>query len=98
MTNTSAHSNNTHAVVHKKHTNPVLVFGILTIITVVEIVVTLFGLPREVLVPLLLAMSFAKASLVAAYYMHLRYENWIYTAVFIAPSLFALFLILVLAS
>jgi cytochrome c oxidase subunit 4 len=97
---TTTHGNDAHATghAHKKHTNPVLVFGILTIITVIEIVVTLFGLPREVLVPLLIAMSFAKASLVAAYYMHLRYENWIYTAVFITPSLFAIFLMLVLAA
>jgi len=97
MTNTHAtHADDAHA--HKKHTNPVLVFGILTILTVVEIGITLIGLSRDVLVPLLIALSVSKASLVAAYYMHLRYEKWIYTAVFITPALFALFLITVLAS
>ncbi len=99
MTNISvAHTDDAHATAHKKHTNPVLVFGILTILTVIEIGITLIGLSRDVLVPLLIALSISKASLVAAYYMHLRYEKWIYTAVFIAPALFALFLVLVLAS
>jgi cytochrome c oxidase subunit 4 len=81
-----------------KHTSPVLVFGILIILTIVEIVVTLFGLPKHIIVPFLLAVSFTKAMLVAAYYMHLRYERWIYTAVFIAPAAFAIFLIAVLLS
>ena len=93
-THTDAHIGETHA----KHTSPVLVFGILTIATIVEIAITVLKVPKDVLVPILLAMSFAKAGLVAAYYMHLRYEKWIYTAVFVAPALFAVFLIVVLSS
>jgi caa(3)-type oxidase subunit IV len=50
-----------------------------------------------VIVPILLAVAFVKAGLVAAYYMHLRYEKWIYTAIFITPALFAVFLIFTLA-
>ena len=99
MTTVSAtHTDDAHAHAAHKHTSPVLVFAILTIATVVEIAITVLKIPKDVLVPVLLALSFAKASLVAAYYMHLRYEKWIYTAVFIAPTLFAIFLIMVLSS
>lgn len=95
-----AHPPATHdeAAEHRPYTNPVLVFGILTIATIFEIVVTLFHLPKSFLVPLLLAIAFVKAGLVAAYYMHLRYEKWIYTAIFITPALFAVFLIFTLAT
>jgi cytochrome c oxidase subunit 4 len=82
---------------HRRHTNPVLVFGILTIATLLEVAVTLFHLPKNVLVPILLAIAFVKAGLVAAYYMHLRYEHWVYTVIFVTPALFAVFLIFTLA-
>lgn len=89
-----------HADAHagQRHISPVFVFGILAVVTVVEIVVTLFRLPKDFIVPVLLAMSFAKAALVAAYYMHLRYEKPMFTIVFITPALFAVFLIFVLAA
>ena len=92
----SPHAEDAHA--HEKHINPVWVFAILTIGTVIEIAITLFHLPREFLIPTLLAMSFSKAALVAAYYMHLRYEKPLFTIVFITPALFAVFLIFVLAA
>jgi cytochrome c oxidase subunit 4 len=92
----ATHAEDTHA--GQRHINPVLVFVILTVITVVEIAITLFHLPKSFLVPALLAMSFAKAALVAAYYMHLRYEKLMYTIIFITPALFAVFLIFVLAA
>jgi cytochrome c oxidase subunit 4 len=87
-----------HSSPHRSHTNPILVFGILTIATIFEVVVTLFNLPKEVIVPLLVAIAFVKAGLVAAYYMHLRYEHWIYTVIFITPALFAAFLIFTLVA
>jgi cytochrome c oxidase subunit IV len=73
----------------------VLVFAILTITTIIEIGVSFVALPEDLLNPLLMAMSFVKATLVAAYYMHLRYEKWYYTAIFIVPAMFAVFLIVV---
>jgi cytochrome c oxidase subunit 4 len=87
-----------HSLAHRRHTNPVLVFGILTIATILEVVVTLFHLPKNILVLILMAIAFVKAGLVAAYYMHLRYEHWIYTAIFITPALFAVFLIFILVA
>jgi caa(3)-type oxidase subunit IV len=80
-----------------KHTSPVLVFVILALFTVIEVGITLLaGIPRSVAVPVLLAISFVKASLVALYYMHLRYDKLIYGIVFIIPPLFAIFLLIVL--
>lgn len=99
MTNPStAHDAAHEGGEHRKHTSPVLVFVILTVATIFEVVVTLFNLPREFIVPVLLSIAFVKAGLVAAYYMHLRYEKWIYTAIFVTPALFAVFLIFTLAS
>ncbi len=86
-----------YEAVHHKATSPVLVYAILAVATVIEVLITLFsGMPRHTLVPMLLAISFVKASLVALYYMHLRYEKIIYGLIFIAPAAFALFLITVL--
>lgn len=90
------HTEDAHA--GQRHINPVFVFAILAVGTVLEIAITLIHLPREVLIPTLIAMSFSKAALVAAYYMHLRYEKPLFTIVFITPALFAVFLIFVLAA
>lgn len=90
-----ANAEDTH--VHVKATSPLLVYAVLAISTVVEIGLTLItGIPRSFAVPALLGLSFVKASLVALYFMHLRYEKPIYTLVFIAPALFAVFLIVIL--
>ncbi len=89
------HGAATHAE-HKKHTSPVLVFVILTLFTVFEILVTLFNVPKNVIVPILIAIALVKASLVAMYYMHLRYEKVLYTLIFVTPTLFAVLLITVL--
>ena len=70
----------------------------MTVLTIIEIVITLFHIPKNILVPILLGISLTKAGLVAAYYMHLRYEKPIYTIIFLTPALFAVFLILTLAA
>ncbi len=41
-------------------------------------------------------MALVKASLVAMYYMHLRYEKILYTLIFVTPTLFAILLVSVL--
>ncbi|MCL5998639.1 MAG: cytochrome C oxidase subunit IV family protein [Chloroflexi bacterium] len=93
------HDTDVGALPHGKATSPVLVYAILAIATVFEVGITLFaGIPRTVAVPLLLSLSFVKASLVALYYMHLRYEKVIYGLVFVAPAAFAIFLITILLS
>lgn len=80
-----------------RYTSPVVVFLVLTIVTMIEVALALVpGIPHESVVPALLALSFVKASLVALYYMHLRYEKPIYGFIFVAPAAFALFLIVIL--
>jgi cytochrome c oxidase subunit IV len=81
---------------HKKHTNPVVVFVILTLFTLFEVGVTFLHLPKATIVPILVAIALVKAALVAMYYMHLRYEKLIFTIIFVTPTLFALLLIAVL--
>jgi len=81
---------------HARHTSPVVVFAILTLFTLLEIGVSLLGLPKEAIVPPLVAIALVKAALVAMYYMHLRYEKLIFTLIFVTPTLFAVFLVAVL--
>ena len=89
------HNSNEHGE-HARHTSPVLVFGILTVFTLIEVGITLLGLPKASIVPVLLAIALVKASLVAVYYMHLRYEKIIFTLIFVLPTLFAVFLVSIL--
>jgi cytochrome c oxidase subunit IV len=98
----------THAVAHtddhKPHVAPGLVLLILAVVTLIEYLATIARLGngtrlivKETLVPMLLALSFVKAALVALYFMHLRYEKIIYGVAFIAPTLFALLLLSILS-
>ncbi len=101
------HSNNlnakaldTHGAAHvaeHKHTSPRVVFVALLAMTVIEIITAFIpGLPRGFTFPFLLAMSLVKFTLVALYYMHLRYEKLIYGFIFVTPTLLGLLLISVL--
>ncbi len=55
---------------------------VLTVITVIEIWVVYVPAVRPVLVPLLLVLSAAKFSLVAMYYMHLKFDSRLFTGFF----------------
>jgi caa(3)-type oxidase subunit IV len=103
MTNPMGQATHEHetvaGVAHGKAPSPLLVYAILAVFTLIEVGITVIaGVPRTLAVPLLLAISFVKASLVALYYMHLRYEKAIYGLVFVIPAAFAIFLITVLLS
>jgi cytochrome c oxidase subunit 4 len=63
----------------------VAVFLVLAVITAVEVGLTFAQFTRDMKIPLLLGLSFAKASLVAAFYMHLRKDSRLYTYVFLVP-------------
>lgn len=63
---------------HLKKRPYVLVFAILAVVTLVELNVYGFGLPRLETITILVILATIKASLVVAYYMHLRYEpRWL---------------------
>jgi cytochrome c oxidase subunit 4 len=58
------------------------VFMALAALTVIEL--TVIALPG-LRYPLLIGLAFAKAWLVIQYYMHLRYDNRLFTWVFLIP-------------
>lgn len=72
-----------------------LIWGVLLVLTLAEVGYAFLPLPRPVLATGLIAMAFWKASLVALYFMHLRWEPrrlWI-----LAVSPLPLIAILILA-
>lgn len=62
-----------------------VVAGILTVLTIGEIAVYYIAFLQPILVPLLLILSFCKFYLVAAYYMHLRFDSRIFSGLFVFP-------------
>jgi cytochrome c oxidase subunit 4 len=71
-----------------------VVLGILTAIEIGALYVP--GLPKHLLVALLLVFSVVKFALVVAFFMHLRYDNKVLTALFVGPLLIAMIIILAL--
>ncbi len=63
------------------------VFLLLAVITGVELTLNRLNLADAVVDPLFLALSLGKASLVAAFYMHLRQDSRFYTVIFVLPVL-----------
>jgi cytochrome c oxidase subunit 4 len=66
------------------------VFLVLILMTVLEVVIAGGASTPPALNLVLLGISIAKAGLVAAFYMHLRGESRIYTAIFVLPVLLLL--------
>jgi cytochrome c oxidase subunit IV len=69
---------------------------ILTVLTAIEVTVFYIGALRPVLVPLLLLLSGAKFALVVMFYMHLRFDRWGYSAIFLCQLFIASAVILAL--
>lgn len=66
------------------------VFIALAVLTVLELGVTYFDLPR---IPLLVPLALIKASLVAMFYMHLKYDRKVFSMLFIFGLIFGILLI-----
>lgn len=62
---------------------------ILTLITALEVGVIYIRRLAPIIVPLLLVMALAKFALVVLFFMHLRYDRRVLTAVFVGPILVA---------
>jgi cytochrome c oxidase subunit 4 len=80
---------------HGGHASPAFywaVGGILTVITAVE--VAIFYLPAfgGILVPALLTLSATKFLLVVMFFMHLKSDSRVFTSVFVAGLVLALFM------
>jgi cytochrome c oxidase subunit 4 len=62
---------------------------ILSVVTALEFAVLYIRALTPIIVPLLLVMSAAKFALVVLYFMHLRYDTRVLTALFLGPLLIA---------
>ncbi len=78
------------------HHNYIKIFIILSVLTAVEVGVTFLGLPRTLLIALLVGLAVWKAALVALHFMHLKIEKKTLTIVAIIPFILCVFLSLML--
>ena len=83
------------------HTHPnwkfYLLIGVtLTVVTAAEVAVFYIPALRPVLVPILLILSSGKFALVVMFYMHLRYDSQILSAVFVFPLTLAILVVIAL--
>ena len=72
------------------------VFYVLLVLTIVEVTIVYLGLPKMLLVALLVIFAVWKASLVAMHFMHLKFEKRTLAVVALAPFVLCVFLILML--
>lgn len=82
----------THEAGHDKRPY-IAIFVWLFVLTAIEVssaYVPHSVFPHEYVIPLLLILAVAKAGLVAAYYMHLRYDPRLLTVIFVGPFFLAL--------
>lgn len=70
-------------------TTYLIVAAFLSVLTAMEVSVFYIQVMRPVLVPVLLILAAAKFALVAMFYMHLKYDSWLLSSVFIFPLLTA---------
>ena len=68
------------------------IFVFLAVLTVVEVAVAFTPMPHSARLLFLVALAIAKATLVAMYYMHLRFEGRVLRLIAVAPLLFAIIL------
>ena len=71
-----------------------VIAAILTVITIVEVGVFYIPALHVILPPTLLILSATKFALVVGFYMHLKYDHNLFRAVFIAPLVIAVSVII----
>ncbi|HEY7317127.1 MAG TPA: cytochrome C oxidase subunit IV family protein [Candidatus Binatia bacterium] len=76
--------------------NYMAVFWWLLILTILEIAVIYMPIVRIAVVILLVSMAISKATLVALYFMHLKFEKRTLGIIALSPFILCLFLILML--
>ena len=84
----------THTPHTSEHAHPTAgtylrVFGILFVVTLIEVGVFYVPAFKAILVPLLLSLSALKFALVVMFYMHLKQDSKFFTFVFGGPLLLA---------
>ncbi|MFO7893806.1 MAG: cytochrome C oxidase subunit IV family protein [Longimicrobiales bacterium] len=81
---------------HPGYMTYLVVAAVLTVITALEVAIFYIPALSGVIVPLLLTLSAGKFVLVVMFYMHLKMDSRIFTGVFLAPMLLAVFLVVAL--
>jgi cytochrome c oxidase subunit IV len=84
------------ATAEHKHPNYMAIFWYLAILTVVEIAVIYMPLAKFTIGVLLCALALGKATMVAMYFMHLRFEARTLGMIAVVPLMIATLLIFVL--
>lgn len=79
-----------------KHPNYMTIFWYLTVLTVIELGVIFMPLGKFTIGVLLCALALGKASLVAMYFMHLRFETRTLGLIAVTPLAIATLLIFLL--
>ncbi len=79
-----------------KHPNYMAIFWWLAILTAVELAVIFAPLAKFTIGVLLVALALSKASLVAMYFMHLRFETRTLGAIAVTPLAIATLLVFLL--
>ena len=79
---------------HTSNKTYVLVAVVLAVITAVEVMVFYVDALRPVIVPILISLSAAKFTLVASFFMHLKYDGKILRGLFAGPLLVAIAIIM----
>jgi cytochrome c oxidase subunit IV len=74
----------------------IIVAAFLCVLTGMELTVFYVQALKPVLVPVLLILAAAKFALVALFYMHLKYDSRVFSAIFFFPVLIALILVVAL--
>jgi cytochrome c oxidase subunit 4 len=82
---------------HHEEPNYMGVFWWLLVLTILEIAVIYAPMARMVIVLLLIGMALTKATLVALYYMHLKFEKRTLGVIALIPLLLCVFLVFALA-
>jgi cytochrome c oxidase subunit 4 len=76
-----------------KAPNYIAVWGMLAILTMVEVAIVYFRLPRRLMIVSLVFLALWKAMLVALYFMHLKFEPKRLLYVVLAPLPLAVILV-----
>jgi cytochrome c oxidase subunit 4 len=76
--------------------NYMAIFWWLFALTIAEVAVIFMGLPRLVLVILLVGLAISKAALVAMYFMHLKFERRTLALIAVTPLLLCVLLVFAL--
>ena len=90
MTDAAAH-NEAHA-----EPNYLAVFGWLFVLTVIEVGVIFLPIPKLMIAASLVILAVVKASLVAIYFMHLKFEKVVIWWIAVIPAILCVFLIFML--